>query len=292
MAADVTDGLLVLLGGALGVSVTHVRRLAGGMSARSDLLLAGGRPVVLRRHGDWSVGFDDGVADRESAMFRLGHAAGVAPQPLWAGDLLGRTALVVEAVDGHPLLTPDDPFDWAQQLASVLARIHAITPDGDALAHIAAAPLSPQEQPPEPQMFEHPDAERLFARLGELERSNESVFIHGDYWPGNTIWKDNELVAVIDWEAAEMGDPASDVAYCACDLHYYGLPEAANLFVETYKALTHRTLDSLPYWTVAALCRPLPDIAQWLPSWEGLGRIEDVEVARERHRRLITDTLR
>lgn len=291
MTRDLSPELGRALAEVLGLPISHVRPLGGGMSADSDLLLAGDRPIVLRRHGAWSVGFDDGVADREFAMFQLAHEVGLAPKPLWAGYLLGRTALVTEAVDGHPLLAPGDPFDWARQLASVLVRIHAIDPTPGVLAHIAAAPVAPQEQPPDARVLEHPEAARLLTRLGELRRSDDVLFVHGDYWPGNTMWKRETLVGVIDWEAVDVADPASDVAYCACEMHYLGYAEAADFFIETYRALSGRSLPSLPYWTVRALLRPLPDIGILLPSWEGLGRTEDPDAVRERHRQLVSATL-
>ena len=31
---------------------------------------------------------------------------------------------------------------------------------------------------------------------------------------------------------------------------------------------TGRSLDSYSAWQLVALCRPLPDIARWLPSWQ------------------------
>jgi aminoglycoside phosphotransferase (APT) family kinase protein len=40
--------------------------------------------------------------------------------------------------------------------------------------------------------------------------------IHGDYRTGNMLYKENQLSGILDWEAAEIGDPLMDVAYiCA-----------------------------------------------------------------------------
>jgi len=39
---------------------------------------------------------------------------------------------------------------------------------------------------------------------------NEPVILHGDYWPGNTLWRDGRL-GVIDWEDAACGDPLADL---------------------------------------------------------------------------------
>jgi len=31
---------------------------------------------------------------------------------------------------------------------------------------------------------------------------SDPVVLHGDYWPGNVLWRDGRLVGVIDWEEA------------------------------------------------------------------------------------------
>jgi aminoglycoside phosphotransferase (APT) family kinase protein len=38
------------------------------------------------------------------------------------------------------------------------------------------------------------------------------VLLHGDFWPGNALWRDGALVAILDWEDAAIGDPLADVA--------------------------------------------------------------------------------
>jgi aminoglycoside phosphotransferase (APT) family kinase protein len=46
--------------------------------------------------------------------------------------------------------------------------------------------------------------------------SQRLSIIHGDYRTGNMLYKENTLSGILDWEAAEIGDPLMDVAYiCA-----------------------------------------------------------------------------
>ena len=59
------------------------------------------------------------------------------------------------------------------------------------------------------------------ARLasGDVEQDlNRRVVLHGDYWPGNVLWQDGRLVAVIDWEDASLGDPLADLATARVEL--------------------------------------------------------------------------
>lgn len=36
--------------------------------------------------------------------------------------------------------------------------------------------------------------------------------VHLDYWPGNVLWLDGKVTAIVDWDFASYGDPALDVA--------------------------------------------------------------------------------
>lgn len=52
--------------------------------------------------------------------------------------------------------------------------------------------------------------------------------------------------------------------------------------------LTGRPLDALSYWEVEALCRPMPDIGEWLPAWHSLGEAAiTVESAQAKHAAMI-----
>jgi aminoglycoside phosphotransferase (APT) family kinase protein len=134
----------------------------------------------------------------------------------------------------------------------------------------------------------------LWTKVNELRSSfkpEAPVYVHHDFWPGNTLWMEEDLVAVVDWEGGCVADPALDVAYCALDIRLLGLPEAASHFVDVYRELSGRPLLNLGYWDLVALCRPLPDIAIWLPGWEAMGLDITEDEARRRHTTLITAAL-
>jgi thiamine kinase-like enzyme len=68
-----------------------------------------------------------------------------------------------------------------------------------------------------------------------LPRVNQAALLHGDFWPGNILWKNGRLTAVIDWEDAALGDPVADFANSRLEILWaYGrkammiLPPAIN----------------------------------------------------------------
>jgi len=289
-----------------GGRLKHVRRLTGGLDNTMDVLdvtnVDGScRRVVLRRYGPWRTGAN--VLEREITALRVAARGGVpAPEALWFDEaaIFEQPTIVISYIDGEPVLQPQHSLDWADQMATALAQIHAIslTPAEQAKLwdlHDSLF-LEIRESGITDRFLAHVLGQELWnLRKLALDRVElgQSTFLHRDYHPGQVLWRDGRLVGVVDWQDAAFGDPASDVAYCASDLTYCGFPEAADRFVETYRSITGRDLASLPFWNAVALGRPLPDIAQWLPAWHASGRTDlTAEVVRQRHHDLIERALK
>src|SRR5690606_20389909 len=65
-----------------------------------------------------------------------------------------------------------------------------------------------------------PDEQRIWQALQEaasVAQWNAPALLHGDFWPGNVLWHEGRLAAVIDWEDAEIGDPLVDLAVSRLD---------------------------------------------------------------------------
>jgi aminoglycoside phosphotransferase (APT) family kinase protein len=295
-----TRDQLEVVGGEMGIALAHDHRISGGLGGTMDVLRReDGELVVLKRY--WLPDGDE-VSPAESEFRALSLAAehGVpCPAPIWIDriGLFPERAVVIEFVDGYVLLEPSDPLDWSSQLASALARIHEIEPAPGDLALFPALP--PGEGPHEdegrdPDGWAHPLTELLRSTrreaVGSL-RPETPVYTHHDYWPGNTLWDGERLVAVVDWEGGVIGDPAIDVATCSFDISMLGWEAAAAHLVEVYRDITGRSLPNLAFWGLYAVSRPLPDIGIWVPGWQAMGLSITVDEARERHTALIEAAL-
>jgi aminoglycoside phosphotransferase (APT) family kinase protein len=113
------------------------------------------------------------------------------------------------------------------------------------------------------------------------------TLVHGDYWPGNLLWRRGRLLGVVDWEDARVGDPARDVAICRGDLTLlFGL-DAADTFLRHYEAAAGHRVSNLPFWDLVTCTLALPEVEHWPPGWRALGRPDlTVDTARERFRDL------
>jgi aminoglycoside phosphotransferase (APT) family kinase protein len=75
--------------------------------------------------------------------------------------------------------------------------------------------------------------------LSRLPENRPSVMLHGDLLPQNILCyeaRDEWRIAVIDWEFAEIGDPASDLAIVTRgDRKLMGIKNGLDLLVENYR---------------------------------------------------------
>jgi aminoglycoside phosphotransferase (APT) family kinase protein len=295
-----TDEQLSRVRDALGAaSLGYSHRIEGGLSCAMDVLVDGSSRMVLRRYHPSYAERGEDAAAREIRTLELLQRTGIpAPAPIWHGTngIFEEQAIIVSFVEGEPELTPRDPFHWAESLASTLAQIHAVkltNEDLEVFRPGVGEDARRVEEAPET-VLEHPLGEPLLRRRVLLQNQligQSPVFSHTDFWPGNTLWRDNELKAVIDWESPATGDREMDVAYCSLDIRYLAMDRVADRFVGAYREATGETLPNLAHWEAVALCRPMPDIAQWVPAWNAMGKTMTEDKARLEHTRVIEEFL-
>jgi len=290
---------LRILGDELGFPLRFDHRVIGGLGGTVDVLTDSsdpGKRVVLKRY--WVPEPDEvSPAEGEFRALELAAEHGVpAPSPIWVDriGLFPERAIVISFVEGRVVLDPADPIDWAAQLAAALDSIHGIRTTTADQALFPDFGDDDSHYPGPEALRQHPLGRKLWARRAEAVDSLQAVdpvYVHHDFWSGNTLWIDDALVAVLDWEGGSIADPAIDVAYCALDIRLLGLEEAAGHFVEVYRELSRRDLPNLRYWELMALCRPMPDIAIWVPAWQSMGVEISADEARLRHTAMITAAL-
>ena len=221
--------------------------------------------------------------ERATADFhglRIARRHGIpAPEPLLldpTGDLLGGPGIVTRFARGRQIANPEDPVEWAKDLADLLLRIHGVSPDaierkgiydGNELGLYFLTGHWPEK------MAGHPLSGTIYGVIRELRSSLRKVppvFLHMDYWPGNVLWLDGRVSAVLDWDAAAYGDPALDVGYFRMNMYLRGIKEAADVFLEQYEAASG-PVANLGFWELACAARPLPDPAAWIPASREMG---------------------
>lgn len=286
-------------------TVVGCSRLAGGIDNacfRLDMRMPDGASGVftLRRQRGWDSLPAPVKAEREWHVLELLQRLGVdAPRPVLndsTGSISGHPGLILTYVEGSPNLTPADTEAWARELARPLAYLHTKS------AGMKPNPYLPQSEEwikkkddgPSQRESTHPLAGEVWSKIrcefGQLVPVTNCL-LHFDYYPGNTIWSGERLVAVIDWDGASIGDPAYDVAYARLDLCLQGRFEAADHFLDEYERLVARTVENLHYYELLVCLRAMSDPSDWLPGWNSYGMTLTAEDVRENLSKYIEQVL-
>lgn len=240
------------------------------------------KKLIVRRHGDRDRQRNPQVAAGEFRLLQILQSEGLAaPKPYYldqSGEIFSTPYLVIEYVEGEPEFAPSNLSNYLLQMATQLAGIHRIDGARTDLSFLPEQGNGFGERPV--RLDESPDEGRIRAALESawpLSRLNKSVLLHGDFWPGNLLWQNGQLVAVIDWEDAKVGDPLADLAISRLEVLWALGVEAMNAFTKHYQAMTAIDFTNLPYWDLCAALRRAPQISEW-----GLDEVTEQKM-REEH---------
>lgn len=254
-----------------GAELIDARRLTGGVSAEVTAVTFGPpggetRRVVVRRHGPVDLAHNPHAARDEFRLMEIARAHGLpVPEPVFLDascDLFPAPVVVVGFVDGAAEAAPRSAAA-AAVAARQLARIHAIPASAD-LAFLRPIGRGWGERPD--RLDDSMDEGRIRDALEgawPLPVVNPSSLLHGDFWPGNLLWRNGELAAVIDWEDARTGDPLSDLGNARFEWFLAHGAEAMTALTAAYRSATRVDLGNLAYWDLRAALRPCGRIGGW-----------------------------
>lgn len=272
--------------------------LKGGVSAQVTALeieLPEGHTarMVVRRYGEADLQHKPRVAAHEFKLLQLLQAAGLPVAAPYccdeSGTILATPYIVIAFVEGESTIAPSDLAGGVRQLAAQLARIHRIA-GPQQLSFLPELDITCAEQlGKRPATLDDSLSEGTIRDVLEpvwpLPQRNSSVLLHGDYWPGNILWQEGRLVALLDWEDAAVGDPLADLANSRLELLWAFGGAAMHSFTRQYQAITAIDCSNLPYWDLYAALRPANKLATW-----GLDDATE-QTMRARHSAFVTHAL-
>jgi aminoglycoside phosphotransferase (APT) family kinase protein len=246
-----------------------------------EVEIANGRShkIIIRSHNH------PAVAENEYRLLRQISSRGLgAPTPYHldlSGRILAAPYLVIDYSEGEMVFAPANLHDHIRQLAARLAKIHSIN---DATIDLSFLPQSGHgcaelERPlanPNNAFAEGHIREALAAGL--RRPGNAAALLHGDFWPGNSLWQDGRLSAVIDWEDAQLGDPLIDLAQSRSEIVWIFGVAAMDVFTQHYQSLADLDFGNLPYWDLCAGLRFMrlagSELAGFAAYFGGYGRAD------------------
>jgi aminoglycoside phosphotransferase (APT) family kinase protein len=266
--------------------------MSGGAFAVSYRQANGGMGrLVVRIAEDWRGGPHDN-AKREARTLSVLSDAGVPVPELLLADLEGTclgAPLLVLSFAGRPLVSPRQHAPWLRGLAEALVEIHSLPASYD-FSHLENMPDVRQKIAVLPaQSLRHDALAReavrcMSASIGAIGLA-EPALTHHDYWPANVLWQDGNVSAIIDWNAAEIGDPRNDVAQCRVDLAMMHGLEASDQFLDYYQSAAPRPLADVWFFDLLRAVKALEGYEKWyLPAYLDVGLEVTAEVLEERLR--------
>ncbi|MEI8281569.1 MAG: aminoglycoside phosphotransferase family protein [Armatimonadota bacterium] len=277
--------------------------LNGGISCETTGLEVehpelGTQKLVVRHVGEWS--FEHYPESAKNEFNLLVHLDGQGiPVPKarhfdLSCSLLPRPFLVLDYVDGSPDLTATNVIFRATDMAVQLAKIHQLDVKHPVFSFMKPSPVNLRPLTGEPnEDLQETKIRKVLTEWLPRVKENEYRFRHGDYWPGNMLWKNNKLAAVIDWEETSIGDPLFDVAIARLDILWaYGL-FAMDAFTQHY-FLSIPEVDPtfLPFWDLRVSLRPIQNIGTWATSFPVLDRPDVTEdLMAQRHRWFVDEAM-
>jgi len=148
----------------------------------------------------------------------------------------GRPFILMERIDGTRIeqaAQREKALDIAHSAVEILKRLQRLPLDKTGIGDEEPVPLTAEMMRWGMLMQRAP--EELTTRAGELggllaaqvPRERTPTLVHGDYHYGNMLFRAHEVVAILDWEIAEIGQPLLDLG-CLCIVavrrQYQGAP--------------------------------------------------------------------
>jgi aminoglycoside phosphotransferase (APT) family kinase protein len=239
------------------------------------------REIVIRQYGPWHKDDNSHPAAIEATVLRhLAEHAVAVPGLILAGEateIMGTPTIVTSYVDGKPVVRPHDVRDWAEQLVEAIVPVHNLPPTPGLRATVpslftAMERLFSRPEPTE-QIAGHPLGPRLWKKCKErwpsIDKSAENL-IHADYWPGNTLWKDDRLVSIVDWEEPRLGEPSWDIAVIVQDSAIFGM-DIEEVVLEHHHKIAERSLRDFGFWRMYVAMTEMPDPGVWVEGYRSLG---------------------
>jgi len=181
-------------------------------------------------------------------------------------EILDKPFMVMSFLEGTIFEHKEREFSFLEIMAKQLIRIHQ--------TDIAYLPELPLRTDPLDGLISYLPKESRWNELSSLIKGlnkeifeGEKVFLHGDFWLGNLLWKDSLIVGILDWEYAAIGDPLSDLATACLEVRYEVGIEGIEIFKHTYSNFLDIDEYRLSLWLIFVASSTLHFIDEWkLPN--------------------------
>jgi aminoglycoside phosphotransferase (APT) family kinase protein len=247
--------------GETGGKITEMRQITGGNRYRSwavDVETADGtiKPLYLRYQLPRPPSAEPYTVAREAGIYRAISDKGVSAPRLIAVHP-GRHAILTERAPGRAdfrrLTDPQHRVTVVQEFVAAIAKLHHLDIAGmgleDYAPQLTIADSVQRELDTWRAMYEETGRSDALIDLAltwlykNLPRPAERpVLAHGDAGPGNFLFENGHMTALLDWELAHLGDPMEDLAWFSMRCVMEPVPDFAGR-IRDYERNSGRLID-------------------------------------------------
>lgn len=225
------------------------------------------RSMAVLRVGDES----DAVAVERAAMI-WADAHGLPVPVVLSDDDRSEPLLLIQPISGSSVVPVEPSTSRLETLGALAARIHAVPPP-ELPRRLTS--VNGVDFPPLWDSSRHPLIDRARRAIAMFEPDpRQDGFVHGDLWAGNVLWRDDALIAVLDWDCAGRGPAGVDLGSTRCDAATAYGDHAEDHVLRGWEGEAGHPARDLARWdVVAALCTP-PDMGWFTTAIQQQGRPE------------------
>ena len=213
-------------------SLLDIKQFKGGQSNPTYLLQTNVRNFVLRRKPPGKLLPSAHAVDREYRVISALAETNV-PVPKTYGlcddsDVVGTPFFVMDFLEGEvywdhmlPAASNKERIKIYQQKNKVLANLHSLDYKAAGLEtygkpgnYVARQVSRWTTQYLASETESIPEMNKLIEWLPEnIPNDDETSIVHGDFRLDNMIYKNHEVIGVLDWELSTLGHPIADFSY-------------------------------------------------------------------------------
>lgn len=266
-----------------GARVTDVRSLHGGdppwllRIEHSGVTTA----AVLRAPnlpGLWPFMIRTGAAALEAAERHELSAPRLIGADL-AGEEAGAVTTLETVVPGSTLWPTPTSVERLRAAGAALAPVHAVAMAPTKDLRLRPRPIAVDDFAADRRTGRTPTT-RLLEAADQLIQAHslpaaETVFVHGDVWPGNIIWTGEDTPVLIDWKTAGVGAPGIDLGELRKQVAIIFGPEAPDSVLDGWERAAGTKAEDVAYWDAVAALNTPTEIADgyqtggWAPLMDG-----------------------
>ena len=176
--------------------------------------------------------------------------------------ILHKPFMIMSYLDGSLGTSNEKVICDHELMATQLRNIHQIEIDKLSELSLRVDPLD-QLLSYIPKGRDWNEIRNFIKNLSIDEYKGKKCLLHGDYWPGNILWNNENISGILDWEYAAIGDPLADLAVTCLDARYSSGEIGMNSFKQKY--LGNEKIDEYRFnlWLIYIAASTLHYINNW-----------------------------